>query len=86
MSTEFADMEKKIIEEMLVRTKLLKYLVAKSEHAILVQLLEDIEFILLNLSNLRPEDYQSTKQIQQFILEKRLKYQLKLIANDKITI
>ena len=71
---------------MLVKTKLLKYIMQKRENTQLVQLLGDIEFILLNLSNLRPEDSLSTKQIQQFIREKNLKVQLKLVANDKITI
>lgn len=83
---KFVKLEKKIVSELLIKTKLLKYIMQKRENIQLVQLLGDIEFILLNLSNLKPEDSLSTKQIQQFIREKNLKVQLKLVANEKITI
>lgn len=83
---EFATLEKKIVSEMLLKTKLLKYIMQKRDNPQLVQLLGDIEFILLNLSNLRPEDSLSTKQLQQIIREKNLKVQLKLVANDRFSI
>jgi hypothetical protein len=83
---EFAKLERKIVSELLIKTKLLKYIMQKRENTQLVQLLGNIEFILLNLSNLRPEDSLSTKQIQKFIREKNLKVQLKLVANEKIII
>jgi len=83
---EFAKFEKEIVSDLLIKTKLLKYIMKKRDNIQLVQLLGDIEFILLNLSNLRPGDSLSTKQIQHFIREKNLKIQLKLVANEKITI
>ena len=83
---QFVELEKNIVAGMLTKTKLLRYLVSKRDNTHLVQLLEDIEFILLSLSNLRSEDYLSMKQIQQFIREKKIKYQLRLFAENKLTI
>ena len=83
---QIAEFEKNIVKDMLIKTKLLKYLVSKRENSHLEKLFEDIEFILLSLSNLRPEDYSSMKQIQQFIRDKNIKYQLKLFADNKLTI
>ena len=46
-------------------------------------LLEDLEFILVSISNLRPEDKDAAKQLKQFIRKNRLNNRLSLLTSKK---
>lgn len=83
---QISDIEKKVIEDMLLQTKLLKYLVAERGDPYLQQLLEDLELILVGISNLRPQDQDSAAQLARMIRENELKFKVKTLLTTKTTI
>jgi len=83
---QISDLEKKVIEDMLLQTRLLKYLVAERNDPYLQQLLEDLELILVGISNLRPQDQDSAAQLARTIRENELKFKVKTLLTSKTTI
>ena len=83
---EMSDIEKLVIKDMLIQTKLLKDLVSQKDDPRLLQLLEDVEFILVGISNLRPQDQQSAAQLTRLIRENEIKFKLKTFFASKTTI
>lgn len=83
---EMSDIEKLVVKEMLTQTKLLKHLVSRRDDPRLLQLLEDIEFILVGISNLRPQDQESAAQIARLIRENEIKFKLKIFIATQTTI
>lgn len=83
---QISDLEKKVIEDMLLQTKLMKYLVAERGDPYLQQLLEDLELILVGISNLRPQDQDSAAQLARSIRENELKFKVKTLLTSKTTI
>ncbi|MDH5384722.1 MAG: zf-HC2 domain-containing protein [Candidatus Aminicenantes bacterium] len=83
---QISDLEKKVIEDMLLQTKLLKYLVAERGDLYLQQLLEDLELILVGISNLRPQDQDSAVQLARIIRDNELKFKVKTLLTSKTTI
>lgn len=83
---EMSDIEKLVIKDMLIQTKLLKHLVSQRDDPRLLQLLEDIEFILVGISNLRPQDQESAAQLTRLIRENEIKFKLKAFFASKTTI
>jgi len=83
---QISDLEKKVIEDILLQTKLLKYLVAERNDPYLQQLLEDLELILVGISNLRPQDQDSAAQLARSIRENELKFKVKTLLTSKTTI
>ena len=80
---EMSDIEKLVIKDMLIQTKLLKDLVSQKDDPRLLQLLEDVEFILVGISNLRPQDQQSAAQLTRLIRENEIKFKLKAFFASK---
>lgn len=74
------EMEKKIIQEMLVETRLLKQGVYEQDNPYLQKLFDELEIILIEISNLKYGNEQSKKMIIKMIREKRMPF--KLIALD----
>jgi CRISPR/Cas system CSM-associated protein Csm2 small subunit len=83
---QISDLEKKVIEDMLLQTKLLKYLVAERGDRYLQQFLEDLELILVEISNLSPRDQDSAAQLARLIRENDLKFKVKTLLTSKTTI
>jgi hypothetical protein len=83
---EMSDIEKQVIKDMLTQTKLLKHLVSRRDDPRLLQLLEDIEFILVGISNLKPQDQESAAQLTRLIRENEIKFKLKAFFASQTTI
>jgi hypothetical protein len=83
---EMSDIEKLVVKDMLIQTKLLKHLVSQRDDPRLLQLLEDIEFILVGISNLRPQDQESAAQLTRLIRENEIKFKLKAFFATQTTI
>ncbi len=79
----FNEVERKIITDVLAQTRLLKLIASRRGDPVLQELLEDVELILIGISNLAPEDKDSADQLNQFIIEKSLKLRLRQLAKDK---
>lgn len=83
---EMSDIEKLVVKDMLIQTKLLKHLVSQRDDPRLLQLLEDIEFILVGISNLSPQDQESAAQLTRVIRENEIKFKLKAFFTSQTTI
>lgn len=83
---EMSDIERLVIKDMLIQTKLLKHLVSQRNDPRLLKLLEDIEFILVGISNLRPQDQESAAQLTRLIRENEIKFKLKALFASNTTI
>lgn len=83
---QVSELEKEVIRDMLVQTKLLKHLVSQREDPYLLQLIEDLEFILIGISNLRPQDQDSAAQLARLIRDNELKFKVKTLLSSKTTI
>jgi len=78
---EIKKLEVKLLTEILFQTRLLKLLVSEQGNPSLVQFLEDMELLLVSMSNLRPEDKEAADQLIQFIRENHLKNHLQKLAD-----
>lgn len=83
---EISEVEKKVIKDILVQTRLLKYLVSQRDDPYLQQLIEDVEFIMIGISNLKPQDQDSADQLTCLIRENGIKFKLKTLITSKTTI
>ena len=75
--------EEKITSNILIQTRLLKQLISQRYDPYMRDLLEDLEFILVSISNLRPKDKDAAKQLKQFIRKNRLTNRLYLLTSEK---
>ncbi len=82
---EISEIEKKVIKDILVQTRLLKYLVSQRDNPYLQQLIEDVEFIMIGISNLSPQDQASADQLARLIRENEIKFKLKTLITSKTT-
>ena len=78
--------EAEIISVMMQQTRMLKYLASQKKLEDLAILLEDIEFILVSISNLRPEDRDSRSQLNQLIRQGSLRVRLQALSQNMTTI
>lgn len=83
---EMSDIEKLVIKDMLIQTQLLKHLFSQRDDPRLLQLLEDIEFILVGISNLGPQDQESAAQLSRLIRENEIRFKLKTFFASQTTI
>ncbi|NIO48906.1 MAG: hypothetical protein GTN73_05645 [Candidatus Aminicenantes bacterium] len=83
---EISEVEKKVIKDILVQTRLLKYLVSQRDDPHLQQLIEDVEFIMTGISNLSPQDQDSADLLARLIRENKIKFKLKTLITSKTTI
>ena len=82
---EMSDIEKLVIKDMLIQTKLLKHLVSQRDDPYLQHLIEDVEFILIGISNLKPQDQDSAKYLTRLIRENEIKFKLKTLLSSETT-
>ena len=81
---ELAALEQEVIMNMLVQTRLLQYILSQREKdTALYTLLDDLELVLISMSNLRPEDTGGADQLTQFIRDRRLQFRLRQLAVAK---
>jgi len=83
---EFSSVEKQLIVEMLTQTRLLKSFAQERRMSHLDALLGDLEFILLNLAHLHPEDRETARYLNRMIREKGLRFRLRDLASQEIGI
>jgi hypothetical protein len=70
--------EKEIVNNMLMQTRLLKKYFKSQNNANINMLLEEMEMILMDLNNIEPGDSRSIKSIQGIIREKGIPLKIKL--------
>ena len=83
---EVARFRAEIITEMMLQTRLLKLLAVQNKYSELEYLLEDMEMILVSISNLRPEDQDSRNQLNQLIQQGTFRNRLRALSHNKIHI
>ena len=79
-------LEKQVINDMLIQTRLLKSLAAGSEDLILLELLQDLELVLISMDNLDPEDRDSTEHLASLIREKKISLRLHEYSSAQSTL
>jgi hypothetical protein len=78
-------LEQQLVSDMLVRTRLLKDLAYGSEDESLLELLQDMEFILMSLRNLDPTDRDSAQHLAGLIREKKVPLRLQEFRSARST-
>lgn len=79
-------LEKELIGDMLLRTRLLKEMVSKDGEPGKLVLLQDLEFILMSMDNLRPGDRDSARHLVRMIREKKVSLRFRELLTVKSTI
>jgi hypothetical protein len=64
------NMEDRILTEMRDQTRLLKQMMMRRNQTEIMKILDEIDFLLIGISNLRPEDQDAAQQLQTLIREK----------------
>jgi hypothetical protein len=82
-SEEMAAFEKRLVSQMLEETKLLKKLVSQHSNPALLTLLDDMEYILMSIHNLKPDDKESAEHLTQIIRNKGLSFKLMTLSAVK---
>jgi hypothetical protein len=73
-------LEKEIIRDMLLQTRLLKELALHNVNTERLELLQDMEFILVSMSNMESGDQEGARHLARMIREKNVSLRLKLIT------
>ncbi len=73
---DYRELQHKLISEMLAKTEILKSIYSQENNERLVNLFEDIELILLSISNIRPGEKDMVGQLNQIIQQKAIFDQL----------
>lgn len=82
---EFSMLEKTLLTDMLQQTRVLKRLVYTQDRSHLQDMLDDLEFILIGISNLKSQDWVAAERLKSMIREKELKFKLKALAEPEMT-
>jgi len=78
-------LEREMIRDMLARTRMLKNLSAREPEPALQDLLQDLEFILTAMDNLRPDDRETARHLAGLIRDKQVPLRLQeLIKSETI--
>ena len=80
---EILAFEEKITSNILIQTRLLQQLISQRDDPYMRDLLEDLEFILVSISNLRPGDKDAAEQLKKFIRKKHHNNRLYLLMSEK---
>jgi len=79
---EIVKFEEQIISAMLIQTQLLKFVISQHDEPYQQDLLEDLELLLVSMSNLRPGDKDAAYQLHQFIREEELLSRLRRLSDQ----
>lgn len=77
-----AEMEKKIIQEMLAETRILKQGMYEQDSPYLQRLFDELEIILVEISNLKYGDERTKKMIMEMIRTKEISFKLKALDSS----
>jgi len=86
MTETMRKLEQEAIEDILVQTRILKHMYTQMGKTYLLHLIEDMELILVSISNLRPDDEEYALQLAQLIHEKALLFHLRQLVKDTSTL
>jgi len=75
--------EARLLEDLLLQTRILKQVVARRNDAPAFRLVDDIEMILIDLSHLKAGDKESRRFLTRAIEEKDLKFRVKTLSGLK---
>jgi hypothetical protein len=79
-------LEKEIIRDMLLQTRLLKELASHNGNRERLELLQDMEFILVSMSNMESGDLEIARHLARMIQEKNISLRLKELITVKSSI
>lgn len=79
-------LEKEIIRDMLLQTRLLKELASHNGNTEMLDLLQDMEFILVSMSNLESGDQEVARHLVRLIQKKNVSLRLKELISVKSSI
>jgi hypothetical protein len=82
----FRDVEREIVADVLAETRLLRLLAERRGDRYRYRVLEEVEMVLVNMSNLGPEDESSAEQVDRFIRNRDIRLQLRNLTDLKSTI
>lgn len=74
---EIRELESRIISDMLRQTRMLKDLAARAGDRERLELLQDLEFILISMNNLQPDDRESARHLARMIRDKDISLKLR---------
>lgn len=74
---EIRKLESRIISDMLQQTRMLKDLAARTGDRERLELLQDLEFILISMDNLQPDDRESARHLARMIRDKDISLKLR---------
>jgi hypothetical protein len=74
---EIRKLESRIIGDMLQQTRMLKDLAARAGDRGKLELLQDLEFILISMNNLQPDDRESARHLARMIRDKDISLKLR---------
>ena len=83
---EMAALKKRIIRSMIEETRLLKGLAEQSGDAALGSVLDELETVLVSLSNLKPGDLASADLLDRTIRDRRMRFKLRELSGVKTTL
>ena len=81
-SDDLQFMKQEMLIGLIAQTRLFRRLLSSDQDGYIKQLLEDLEFILISISNLRPGDLDSADQIHRFIRDKDLYFRLRQLSKS----
>jgi len=84
-ASRIAQIERLLIQDMLIQTRLLKHLMDQTDDPALPELLDDLELILVGMANLQSGDEESLSHLQEIIREKDLKFKLRAFIRSEST-
>jgi hypothetical protein len=79
-------LERRIVSDLLNRTRLLKSFIPENGNPVLRELLEDLEFILTALDNLEPGDRDSARQLAGLIRDNEVSLRLRQLIMTQSTL
>lgn len=79
-------LEHQLIREMLIRTRFLKSLAVHSQELAIMELLQDLEFILTAMDNMKPEDRDTVQHLARMIREQQVSLRLQQLITAKSTL
>jgi hypothetical protein len=85
-ASRLAQIERLLIQDMLIQTRLLKHLMGQTDDPALPEFLDDLELILVGMANLQSGDEESLSQLQEIIREKGLKLKLRAFIRAESTL
>jgi hypothetical protein len=83
---EIRKLESRIISDMLQQTRMLKDLAAQTGYRERLELLQDLEFILISMDNLQPDDRESARHLARMIRDKDISLKLRELITYQSTI